>query len=113
MITHIQAQDRVNNLQPFKAHNVSGHRHSPAQGDTLYIVMSYDWYPIWIYSTEAGCAFRNEDGYSPTTKKQMSRVLGPVNRFHERVMPRSFMETLAIYGYPYTSKLRMEGRKVA
>lgn len=60
---------------PFKGSNLSADWH-----DHLYIVLSYGWWPLFIYSKATGVWYRNNEKYSPTTSKharQAEPVLAP------------------------------------
>ncbi len=58
------SQKFVNELKPFIASNLEGR-----WINNKYVVISYGWYPIYIFSNQDW--FRNENGYSPSTKRQM------------------------------------------
>ena len=67
--TNVTASDLVKHRVPFKGSNVTGE----LIGD-VYVVTSYGWYPIFVYKN--GKWYKNSQGYSNTTKKQMRQV-GP------------------------------------
>ena len=67
--TNVTASDLVKHRVPFKGSNVTGE----LIGD-VYVVTSYGWYPIFVYKN--GKWYKNNQGYSNTTKKQMRQV-GP------------------------------------
>ena len=69
---NIRARDLVVNRIPFKGSNT----HAEYRNG-VYTVFSYDWYPVFVYKD--GQWFENEDGYSMSTKKQMSQ-LRPYNQ---------------------------------
>ena len=64
---NIRARDLVINRIPFKGNNT----HAEYRNG-VYTVFSYDWYPVFVYKD--GQWFENEDGYSMSTKKQMSQM---------------------------------------
>jgi len=64
---NIRARDLVINRIPFKGSNT----HAEYRNG-VYTVFSYDWYPVFVYKD--GQWFENEDGYSMSTKKQMSQM---------------------------------------
>jgi len=61
------ARDLVQNRIPFKGNNTDG-----KYVDGSFVVSSYNWYPVFVYKD--GQWFENEDGYSMSTKKQMSQM---------------------------------------
>jgi hypothetical protein len=65
---NIRGRELVLNKIPFKGSNT----HSKYYDNGSYVVFSYDWYPIYLYKD--GQWFENEDGYSMSTKKQMSQL---------------------------------------
>lgn len=64
---NIRARDLVVNRIPFKGSNTHAEYNNGA-----YVVFSYDWYPVFVYKD--GQWFENEQGYSMSTKKQMSQM---------------------------------------
>ena len=64
---NIRARDLVVNRIPFKGSNT----HAEYRNGT-YVVFSYGWYPVFVYKD--GQWFENEEGYSMSTKKQMSQM---------------------------------------
>lgn len=64
---NIRSRDLVINRIPFKGSNTHAEYRNGA-----YVVFSYDWYPVFVYKD--GQWFENEDGYSMSTKKQMSQM---------------------------------------
>lgn len=64
---NIRARDLVINRIPFKGNNTHAEYKNGA-----YVVFSYGWYPVFVYKD--GQWFENEDGYSMSTKKQMSQM---------------------------------------
>lgn len=65
---NIRGRELVLNKIPFKGSNT----HSKYYDNGSYVVFSYDWYPIYLHKD--GQWFENEDGYSMSTKKQMSQL---------------------------------------
>ena len=66
--SNTKARDVVTNKIPFKGNNT----HSKYYDNGSYVVFSYDWYPIFVNKDDQW--FENEDGYSMSTKKQMSQL---------------------------------------
>jgi len=64
---NIRSRDLVVNRIPFKGSNT----HAEYRNGT-YVVFSYGWYPVFVYKD--GQWFENEEGYSMSTKKQMSQM---------------------------------------
>jgi hypothetical protein len=66
-VTNIRCREEVQNRRPFKGSNLRGFQ----VGDG-YVVLSYDWWPMFIYSyghwKECG------EKYSQTTSKQQSQA---------------------------------------
>lgn len=58
----------VDERKPFRAHNLSG----TLAANGTYVVWSYGWYPVFAYSD--GLWYENEDHYSQSTAKQMSKA---------------------------------------
>jgi hypothetical protein len=65
---NIRARDLVKSKIPFKGSNTN----SKYYDNGTYVVFSYDWYPIYV--NKDGQWFENVDGYSMSTKKQMSQL---------------------------------------
>ena len=65
---NIRGRELVLNKIPFKGSNT----HSKYYDNGSYVVFSYDWYPIFLHKD--GQWLENEDGYSMSTKKQMSQL---------------------------------------
>ncbi len=57
----------VNNKIPFQGSNTHGEYRNG-----VYVVFSYDWYPIFVFKD--GQWFENENRYSVSTGKQMSQL---------------------------------------
>jgi hypothetical protein len=64
---NINARDLVMNKIPFKGSNTN----AQYIGD-VYVVYSYDWYPIFV--NKDGQWFENNNKYSRSTSKQMSQL---------------------------------------
>ena len=64
---NIRSRDLVINRIPFKGSNTHAEYRNGA-----YVVFSYGWYPVFVYKD--GQWFENEEGYSMSTKKQMSQM---------------------------------------
>ena len=91
------ASQYVYKQMEFKANNLSGEIiHStdinakPPRTNKLYVVKSYGYYPVFIYSYQTGNWYETEDRYSITTAKQMSQVR-PTGA---QVIKHAFMEAL-------------------
>jgi hypothetical protein len=65
--SNTKGRNLVLNKIPFKGSNTHGEY---VKGS--YVVFSYDWYPIFVFKD--GQWFENEEGYSMSTKKQMSQL---------------------------------------
>lgn len=59
-------------LMPFKASNLEGYWSSDRMGREYYVVMSYGWYPIYVYKD--GKWYEVTKRYSSSTSRQMSNV---------------------------------------
>jgi len=78
MISDIQKQVRVSNrkcksyvqaLVPFKGSNLEG-----IFIGSLYVVLSYGWYPVLVRDKTRAQWYENKEGYSPSTKRQISEA---------------------------------------
>ena len=67
--TNTKARQFVQKLEPFKASNLSG----IIEGK-FYVVYSYKWYPLFIYSYVEEKWFQNSDRYSVSTSKQYGQA---------------------------------------
>tara|TARA_R100001463_G_scaffold28672_4_gene65653 strand:+ start:417 stop:905 length:489 start_codon:yes stop_codon:yes gene_type:complete len=65
------ASQYVNTLTEFKANNLSG---EIIGTNKLYVVKSYGYYPVFIYSYKTKNWYETEDRYSVSTAKQMTQV---------------------------------------
>jgi|TARA_R100000458_G_C8206193_1_gene195135 hypothetical protein len=83
----------------FKANNLSGETviknrvdgyGVPFASDKLYVVKSYGYYPIFIYSFQTEKWYETEDRYSVSTARQMTQVR-PTGA---QVIKHSYMEQL-------------------
>ena len=80
------ASQYVNKLIEFKANNLSGEiireieyysdggTPKPIGTNKLYVIKSYGYYPVFIYSYQTGNWYETEDRYSVSTAKQMTQV---------------------------------------
>ena len=68
-VTNTNASERVTELLPFKGSNLEGKWEQDNKGDWGYIVLSYNWYPIYIYKYKKW--FETSNTYSSSTSKQM------------------------------------------
>jgi hypothetical protein len=64
------ADEYVESLTPFKANNLSGQWETDSNNNDLYVVLSYGYYPIYIYKN--GKWYGNNNKYSSSTAKHMS-----------------------------------------
>lgn len=67
--TNKKSGEYVRDRKPFKASNLSGQWNGE-----LYIVWSYDWYPIWVYDSIGRQWFRNRDRFSQSTTRQQNQT---------------------------------------
>lgn len=65
-ITQKEFADYCRNLNVFKGNNVES---KLIKG--CYVVLSYGYYPIFVFKDDIW--YKNNNGYSNTTKKQMSK----------------------------------------
>ena len=65
--SNTRARDVVTNKIPFQGSNTHGEYRNGS-----YVVFSYGWYPLFVFKD--GQWFENEEGYSMSTKKQMSQL---------------------------------------
>jgi len=65
-IANKNAREYVQRMEEFEGNHLSAIK----RGDR-YIVLSYGYYPIYVYTK--GQWYKNGNGYSMTTKKQMSQ----------------------------------------
>ena len=68
-IANRNSRDFVMNLKPFKGSNL----HAENKGN-LYVVYSYEWWPLWIYCKDNKVWFENKDRYSVSTSKQRTQT---------------------------------------
>ena len=68
-VTNTNASERVSELLPFKGSNLEGRWEQDGKGDWGYVVLSYNWYPIYIYKYKKW--FETSNSYSSSTSKQM------------------------------------------
>ena len=71
-VTNSNASERVSELLPFKGSNLEGRWEQDAKSDWGYIVLSYGWYPIYIYKYKKW--FEVSGSYSSSTGKQMNNT---------------------------------------
>lgn len=57
---------------PFRGQNITGFWGRTNKGEPVYIINSYDWYPIYIFKD--GKWYQTSDRYSSSTGRQMSNV---------------------------------------
>jgi hypothetical protein len=68
-VSNTNASERVSELLPFKGSNLEGVWEQDGKGNWGYIVLSYNWYPIYIYKFKKW--FEASNTYSSSTSKQM------------------------------------------
>jgi hypothetical protein len=68
-VTNTNASERVAELLPFKGSNLEGRWEQDGKGEWAYVVISYGWYPIYIYKYKKW--FEASNTYSSSTSKQM------------------------------------------
>jgi hypothetical protein len=68
-VTNTNASERVSELLPFKGSNLEGRWEQDGKGNWAYVVISYGWYPIYIYKYKKW--FEASNTYSSSTSKQM------------------------------------------
>tara|TARA_Y100001937_G_scaffold128833_2_gene208695 strand:+ start:10058 stop:10447 length:390 start_codon:yes stop_codon:yes gene_type:complete len=80
-ISNKNASQYVYKQMEFKANNLSGEiiystdiNTKPPRTNKLYVVKSYGYYPVFIYSYQTKNWYETEDRYSTSTAKQMSQV---------------------------------------
>ena len=74
---HVSALEPFQGAKNFRSHNgfavsADNYRHKPS-GTLLYIVLSYGYYPTYIYDHSIRAFYKNDDSFSPTTAKQMGQ----------------------------------------
>lgn len=87
--TNSDSRNFVNSRRGFNGSNLSGEWIKDWSNKRVYVVKSYGYYPIYIYKD--GRWFGNKDGYSNSTKKQMSRCRPSGNIIF---LPRNVMDSL-------------------
>jgi hypothetical protein len=68
-ISNRDAKEYTENKLEFKGANLEGKKME--NGD--YVVLSYGYYPIWFFSAATSKWYGNKNGFSMTTKKQISQ----------------------------------------
>lgn len=66
--TNAKSRKFVQNLEEFKANNLSGRKEGH-----YYVVYSYNWYPLFVFSFKDSVWFQNSERYSVSTSKQTSQ----------------------------------------
>jgi hypothetical protein len=89
--TNKQASTFVNAKQKFEASNLNG-----IHKGTLYIVYSYGWYPLFVYSREDNIWLENSDKYSPSTSRQQSQSRPDCETV--KVTHEGLRNLIAVYG---------------
>ena len=95
-IANRDSKGYTENRYDFKGANLEGK--TLTNGD--YVVLSYGYYPIWFYSNATGKWYGNANGFSQTTKVQISQSRPTYNADMlqkaalEEVMHRSSLGTL-------------------
>lgn len=70
-------------LLPFKGSNMSGSWARDLKGEQIYIIKSYDWYPIYVYRN--GVWYEVSKRYSPSTGRHMYNVDPFITRKDEKL----------------------------
>jgi hypothetical protein len=68
-ITNKQAGEYTQVKAPFKGSNLKGNWEKDRDGEEMYVVYSYNWYPIYIY--KKGIWYEIIDTYSSSTSKHI------------------------------------------
>ncbi len=68
-IANKNAKEYVIKLEPFEGGKLSG-----SWLGRLYVVISYEWYPLIIWDSEKMIWLYNKNKYSPSTSKQMTQA---------------------------------------
>lgn len=68
-ITNPQAGEYTQVKAPFKGSNLKGNWEKDRDGEEMYVVYSYNWYPIYIY--KKGIWYEIIDTYSSSTSKHI------------------------------------------
>ena len=71
-ITNVNAHEYVGGKIPFKGSNLEGKWDFNDKGDQYYVVLSYNWYPIFLYIK--GQWYEVSERYSSSTGKQISKA---------------------------------------
>jgi len=110
-VTQLDARRYILSKKPFNGSNIHAGWHETfwTDGeDKVYTVFSYGWYPIFLYSTIADQWFCTDNGYSPTTKKQMSRIF-PHGDLSVTTIPHDMIVDLDHHGYNAVIHNRLQG----
>lgn len=81
--TNKKSREFVQERLPFKASNLSG-----ADEASYYVVYSYGWYELFIYSYVTRQWYENKDKYSPSTIRQKSQChprMNTIEMTHEEL----------------------------
>jgi hypothetical protein len=65
-IANKKARYQVSELNEFKGSNLKG-----VQQGKLYIVFSYNWYPLLVMDVRTGKWYENSTKYSPSTSRHL------------------------------------------
>jgi len=71
-VTNNTAYDYATAKMPFKASNIEGQWNVNSNNDWYYVIESFGWYPVFLFINNQW--YRTLDTYSPSTRKQMSKV---------------------------------------
>lgn len=71
-ITNKKAGEYTQVKAPFKGSNLKGQWEKDGNGEELYVVYSYNWYPIYIY--KKGIWYSIIDSYSSSTSKHIGHA---------------------------------------
>lgn len=68
--TNKRSRNFVETMTPFQASNLSG---KFCTINRLYIVYSYNWYPLLVFCFKTDKWFENSEKYSASTSRQLSQ----------------------------------------
>jgi hypothetical protein len=69
-IANKHASKYVSEQRPFKGNNLEGRW----IGDDYYVVISYGWYPLYLYCAKSCEWYTHDERYSVSTSKQKSQA---------------------------------------
>ena len=75
---------------PFEGSNLRGYWDKDYNGEEYYVVVSYGWYPVYIFKDDKW--YENSKRYSSSTSKQMYRS-NPVSDYNKDINERVILAT--------------------